>query len=389
MTVGVPTCKHDTPVKDIARFLLEKNVEAMCVLDAEGHGIGVVGADELVWAYAREGYETLTAEDIMSEGVPQLPPDISLAVAAHPARSETIIQLLGEKMKTQSMPIIKTFITLHPLLTYLVLTFAISWGGILAVVGPAGLPSNGDQIARLISLGYVAMLAGPGMAGILLTGILYGRTGLRELLSNFLKWRVGVRWYAASLMIAPLLILAVLLALSQISHDFLPRLFTSNDKVFEIQFSVIVGLLVGIFEELGWTGFATHVMLKFRYGVLRTGLIIGFLFALWNSLIVFLVSGATFTAGTLPMAIFLPATLFTWLPTYRVLMVWVYDRTGSLPVVMLMGASLIAFWRIFTPLTITGLPLVIYYLVVMAMLWVIIIAVLRGQTLPKPSHEKG
>jgi CBS domain-containing protein len=82
MTVGVPTCKWETPIVDIARFLLEKNVEAMCVLDAEGHGIGVVGADELVWAYAKEGYETLTAEDIMSEGVPELPADISLAVAA-------------------------------------------------------------------------------------------------------------------------------------------------------------------------------------------------------------------------------------------------------------------------------------------------------------------
>ncbi len=82
MTVGVPTCKWDSPIVDIARFLLEKNVEAMCVLDGEGHGVGVVGADELVWAYAREGYESLVAEDIMSEGVPEMPADISLAVAA-------------------------------------------------------------------------------------------------------------------------------------------------------------------------------------------------------------------------------------------------------------------------------------------------------------------
>ncbi len=82
MTVGVPTCKWDSPIADIARFLLEKNVEAMCVLDGEGHGIGVVGGDELVWAYAREGYEKLTAEDVMSEGVPEIGADIPLAVAA-------------------------------------------------------------------------------------------------------------------------------------------------------------------------------------------------------------------------------------------------------------------------------------------------------------------
>ena len=62
----------------------------MCVLDAEGHGIGVVGDDELVLAYAREGYETLTAEDIMSEGVTELPADISLALAAQMMKDKGI-----------------------------------------------------------------------------------------------------------------------------------------------------------------------------------------------------------------------------------------------------------------------------------------------------------
>ena len=90
MTVGVPTCKWDSPIVDIARFLLEKNVEAMCVLDVEGHGIGVVGVDELVWAYAHEGYEALTAEDVMSEGVPELPADISLVVAAQMMKDKGI-----------------------------------------------------------------------------------------------------------------------------------------------------------------------------------------------------------------------------------------------------------------------------------------------------------
>ncbi len=82
MTVGVPTCKHDTPAREIARFLLEHHVEAMCVLDGEGHGIGVVGEQELVSAYGRDGLDELTAEDIMSEGVPELGADLPLTVAA-------------------------------------------------------------------------------------------------------------------------------------------------------------------------------------------------------------------------------------------------------------------------------------------------------------------
>ena len=82
MTVGVPTCKWETPIKDIARFLLEHHVEAMCVLDAEGHGIGVVGEEKLVAVYGKENFDSFKAEDVMSEGVPELSADIPLTVAA-------------------------------------------------------------------------------------------------------------------------------------------------------------------------------------------------------------------------------------------------------------------------------------------------------------------
>ncbi len=90
MTVGVPTCKWDSPIADIARFLLVHHVEAMCVLDAEGHGIGVVGEQELISAYGRDNPELLKAEDIMSEGVPELGADIPLAVAAQMMKDKGI-----------------------------------------------------------------------------------------------------------------------------------------------------------------------------------------------------------------------------------------------------------------------------------------------------------
>ena len=81
MTVGVPTCKLDTPVVDIARFLLEQNVEAMCVLDAEGNGVGVVGSEELAAAYSRDDVRNLTAEQVMREGMPTLQADMPLTLA--------------------------------------------------------------------------------------------------------------------------------------------------------------------------------------------------------------------------------------------------------------------------------------------------------------------
>jgi len=83
MTVGVPTCPPTTPLVDLTRLMLEKNWEAVVVLDGEeGHAIGVVGQDELVRAYEREDVRSLTAEQVMHEGVPTIPPDILLTVAA-------------------------------------------------------------------------------------------------------------------------------------------------------------------------------------------------------------------------------------------------------------------------------------------------------------------
>ena len=130
------------------------------------------------------------------------------------------------------MKTINAFIESHPVLTYFALAFAISWGTVLFVVGvgPGGIPATPQQFQTLLPMAGLAMVAGPSVVGILLTGILYGRAGLREFGSRLLRWRVGARWYAVALLIAPLLVTATLLALSVLSREFLPAIFTSDNK---------------------------------------------------------------------------------------------------------------------------------------------------------------
>lgn len=93
MTVGVPTCSLETPIVELTRILLEKEFEAFVVLDEQGHAQGVVSRHDLVRVYAqdealasqteaRKPYEGLTAGEVMQDGVPQVPPDIPLPVAA-------------------------------------------------------------------------------------------------------------------------------------------------------------------------------------------------------------------------------------------------------------------------------------------------------------------
>ena len=284
------------------------------------------------------------------------------------------------------MTTIKAFIKSHPVLTYFALTFAISWGAILVVVGPGGLPVTTEQLTML----GLATLLGPSVAGILLTGLASGRVGLRELLSRLLRWRVGARWYAVALLTAPLSTAAVLLALSLLSPEFLPVIFTSDDKATLLLTGIAAGLVVGFFEELGWTGFAIP-RLRLRYSVLTTGLIVGVLWGAWHYLLFW--ESDSFS-GALPLALLL-ARLFSWLPAYRVLMVWVYDRTGSLLVAMLMHVSLVASTVIVEP-PLTGGALLTYILVRAAVLWVAIAAVAvanRGQlergSSPSSSHRGG
>ena len=51
------------------------------------------------------------------------------------------------------MTTITSFIKRHPLLTYFALTFAISWGGVLLVIGgPGAIPGNGEATEALLPL---------------------------------------------------------------------------------------------------------------------------------------------------------------------------------------------------------------------------------------------
>jgi uncharacterized protein len=226
-----------------------------------------------------------------------------------------------------------------------------------------------------------AMILGPSVAGILLTGLLYGRAGLREFRSRLLRWRVGARWYAVALLTAPLSMMAVLLALSLLSPEFLPRIFTAGDKPILLLMGIAVGLVAGIFEELGWTGFAVPTLLRLRYGVLSTGLTVGVLWGAWHFFVNFWGSGVT--SGELSLAIFLPVWLLGILVgslvTYRVLMVWVYERTnGSLLVAILMHISLATFTFILTP-PLGGAPYWVIGFAYAAALWVVVAAVAVAQ----------
>ena len=226
-----------------------------------------------------------------------------------------------------------SFIKRHPVLAYYILVFAISWGGGLLALGPGGILGTTVTPRTQMLVNVPIGILGPFIAGLLMTGLLYGRQGQRELLSRLLKWRVGAGWYAFALLTAP-----VITTVSLLTRSTPPVIATASDKLGLL----LMGLAIGLgsspfFEEVGWTGFAIPALRK-RFGVLATGLIMGVLWGVWH----YPAFSATGRASApLSIFVFTMALLFTWLVPYRILMVWLYDHTQSLLLVILMHVPIV------------------------------------------------
>ncbi|RIK25325.1 MAG: hypothetical protein DCC55_40685 [Chloroflexi bacterium] len=273
------------------------------------------------------------------------------------------------------MTTVTAFIKRRAVLTYFVLAFVLSWGSALIVVGPGiflGTTNLSEELTPVLYLAALlgSTLVGPSLSGLLMTGLVYGRAGLRSFLARLFCWRVDVRWYAVALLTAPLAMLAVNLALSLTSPAYLPGILTADDKVSLLLAGLIAGLLIGSFEELGWTGFAIPELRR-RYGILTTGLIVGVVWGAWHYP-AFSASGSS--SGAIMHAFTVAVLLFSFLPPYRVLMVWVYDRTQSLLVAMLMHVSLTASTLIFQSQAVEATA-VTSDLVLAAVLWLFVAAV--------------
>ena len=281
------------------------------------------------------------------------------------------------------------FIKRHQVLTYYILVFVISLGGILILIGgPGNIPGTKEQAEKLFIPALLVMFSGPFVSGILMNFFVDGKEGLCKLLLRLLQWRVKARWYAVAVLTGPLLVAAVLFTLSIFDKAFLPGIVTTNDKIGSLIFGIGWGLVGGgLLEETGWTGFAVP-KLRRRYSILSTGLVVGILWGIWHFMIAFWASN--YLGGVDSWIMFVAGFLAFYLlalPAYRVLLVWVFDRTGeNLPMIMLMHAFLSASTLIFQP-SAAGAIAFIWNFVLGIVLWVVVAIVAiknRGQLLQRP-----
>jgi hypothetical protein len=77
---------------------------------------------------------------------------------------------------------LRAFLSSHPVSSYFAMTFTISWLGALFLAAPHLL--RGEALPKITGiLIFPAMLLGPSITGLLCTGLVDGKSGVRRLIA--------------------------------------------------------------------------------------------------------------------------------------------------------------------------------------------------------------
>jgi hypothetical protein len=212
----------------------------------------------------------------------------------------------------QAQPSPKT--STRSLLAFFILAFALSWWPWPLVL------LNPDSIALLPW--------SPLIAAVIMAAVVGGRRGLRDLLSRTVRWRVGLTWYAAALLL-PAAITILAAGLNVLLGAGAPPAGAFYDW-YTFPFVLLVTFLVKgpLTEEIAWRGFALPRLLD-RMSPLSASLLLGLIWALWH--LPLLVSDPS--AQRPPMQFVMSGVALSILHT------WLYQRAnGSVLLVTLLHA---------------------------------------------------
>ena len=158
----------------------------------------------------------------------------------------------------------------YPVASFYVLALVIGTGVVIPV--NAGLIPQSFMIVGALSA---------SIAGIALTAIVAGKTGLRELFGRIRIWRVGAGWWAFAVFAILIVVILGMIANAVFGLDPLDLSRISKGLVSFVPIFFMLMIMGGFGEELGWRGFMLP-RVQVRYNAFVASLIVGVLHGLWH-----------------------------------------------------------------------------------------------------------
>jgi membrane protease YdiL (CAAX protease family) len=220
---------------------------------------------------------------------------------------------------------------------------------------------------------FPAMLLGPSFAGVLLTRIVDGKSGLRVLFFRMFRARIPLLWCMA-LLIPPVLVLTVLLFLER----FVSPVYAPNHFFLGILFGIPAGFL----EEIGWMGYAFPKMRSAGNG-LAPSILLGLLWSLWHLPVINYLGTAT-PHGVYWLPFFLAFSLA--MTAMRVLIAWIYTNTKSVFLTQLMHVSSTSSLVLFSAARVTAAQEAMWYALYGTVLWIAVGILVRTFGRPLERH---
>ncbi|GAB6862863.1 CPBP family intramembrane glutamic endopeptidase [Haloplanus litoreus] len=268
---------------------------------------------------------------------------------------------------------IRGVVDARPVAAFFFLAYAFSWVGWLPVVIGMGEPIR--------TLSFVAGGFGPALAGAVVTWL--DGESVRAWARQIVRWRVAPRWYLAAFLLPLLVVGLASVAIVLLGTTVDPTVLSGRLSLVLGSY-VFVALIGGGNEEPGWRGFALP-RLEERYAPVPATLILGVVWAFWHLPQLVADPNAVYSFAWLVEEI--PGIILRVINIvgFAFLLTWIYNRTESVLLALLLHAGINTANSTLVPLpieAITGESFMTVLIAVDIAVWlvaIVLIVATRGQ----------
>jgi uncharacterized protein len=232
----------------------------------------------------------------------------------------------------------KKFLT-KELTLFLSLSIMVSWPVMLLVI--AKLPADfviGNIEAVENAFGNLNMLFGTGpiISAIIVTLIYRGRSGLKDIFTKVITWKVSVRWYIWALVLPIIPQWIGLFLWAQLTDTVLTFPAVTSYLSSWLQIALFSAAYY-ITEELGWRGFMLPRVLSMHPWI-KSSLLVGVIWSIWHYPL--WITSFWLTTGSLTEVALMVTASSVFATGLSVMLTWIFKNTrGSVLFAMLLHGS--------------------------------------------------